>query len=177
MQDPLDQEKIIGRVRQELSGKFKLLSVKLHDFVFRKKLIVKGGICNNYCLMRVKLIFKQNREVVRKNVIIYPCDVVPYVRKSLDVIEEIVRARIEDEQSYRNAGNIFYAKYDFDLNSIKSATMLAERAFNKLLTCGLANGLNLASWIKCEKRSFAYLNRLYWIELLRRNMLPPSLFI
>jgi hypothetical protein len=176
MQDPLDQEKLIERVRQELAGKFKLLSVKLHDFVFRKKLIVKGDIYNNYCLMRVKLIFKKKREVVRKNVIVYPSDVAPYVRKSLAVVEEMVRARFEDEQSYLNSGNIFYAKYDFDLNSIKSAVKLAERAFNKLLTCGLTNGLNLASWIKCEKRSFAYLNRLYWIELLRRNILPSSLF-
>jgi hypothetical protein len=176
MQDPLDQKKIIERVRKELSGKIKILSVKLHDFVFRKQLIVKGGICNYYCLMRVKLIFKQKREVVSKNVIIYPCDVVPYVRKSLAVVEEMARARFEDEQSYLNAGNIFYAKYDFDINSIKSAIRLAERAFNKLLTCGLAKGLNLASWIKFEKRSFAYLNRLYWIELLQRNMLPSSLF-
>lgn len=176
MQDPLEQEKIIERVRQELSVKIKILSVKLHDFVFRKKLFVKGVACDNYCLLRVKLILKQKRDVVRKNVIVYPCDVVPYVRKSLDVIEEMVRARLENEQSYLNAGNVFYEKYSFDLNSIKSAVRLAERAFNKLLTCGLANGLNLASWIKCEKRSFAYLNHLYWRELLRHNMLPGNLF-
>jgi hypothetical protein len=71
---------------------------------------------------------------VRKNVIIYPCDVVPYVRKSLGLIEEMVRVRFQKEQSYLKAGNVFYEKYFFDLNSIKSAVRMAEKAFGRLLT-------------------------------------------
>jgi hypothetical protein len=176
MQGPLGQEKIIERVSRELSGKMKVISVKLHDFVYRKKLFVKGGLYRNYCLMRVKLTLKQKRDVVRKNVIIYPCDVVPYVRKSLDVIEEMVRVKLQKEQSYWDAGNVFYEKYNFDLNSIKSAVKMAEKAFSRLLTCNLAEGIDLVSWISCETRSFACLNHLYRKELLRCNIFAGNLF-
>jgi len=176
MQGSLGQEAIIKRVIRELSVKLKLISVKLHDFVFRKKLIVKGDTYYYYCLMRVKLTFKQKGAVVRKNVIIYPCDVVPYVRKNLAVIEEMVRVRIEQEQSYCSAGNIISEKYDFGLNSIKSAVKMADKAFNRLLTCNLTEGLDLVSWISCETRSFAYLNHLYRKELLRLNIFAGNLF-
>ena len=176
MQGPLGQEKIIERVRDELSGKLKLLSVKLHDFVYRKQLFVQGDIWRKFCLMRVKLTFKQKGHVVRKNVIIYPCDVVPYVRRSLDVIEEMARVRLQKGRSYLEAGDIIYDKYNLDLNSIKSAVKMAEKAFSRLLTCNLAEGIDLVFWINCETRSFAYLNHLYRKELLRCNIFAGNLF-
>jgi len=154
----------------------KLKSVKWHDYVYRKELIVQGGKCINYRMMRVKLTFKQKGHVKRKNVIIYPCDVVPYVRKSLDVIEEMARFRLQKGQSYLQAGDFFYGKYNFGLNSIKSAVKLAEKAFGRLLACNLAEGLDLVSWISCERRRFSCLNHLYREELLRHNIFPGNLF-
>jgi len=176
MQGSSGQEKIIERVRSELSGKLKLLSVKLHDFVYRKKLFVQGDIWRNFCLMRVRLTFKEKGHVKRKNVIIYPCDVVPYVRRSLDVIEEIVRVRLQKGNSYWEAGNIIYAKHKLGVSSIKSAVKLAEKAFGRLLACNLAEGLDLVFWISCETRSFACLNHLYREELLRHNIFADNLF-
>ena len=178
MQGSSGQEKIIERVSDELSlsGKLKLLSVKLHDFVYRKKLFVQGDIWRDYCLMRVKLTFIEKGHVVRKNVIIYPCDVVPYVRRSLDVIEDMARVRLQKGCSYWESGNIIYAKYNLGVSSIKSAVRMAEKAFGRLLTCNLAEGLDLVSWISCETRSFACLNHLYREELLRHNIFSDNLF-
>lgn len=176
MQTPSGQEEIIERVRGELSVKLKLISIKTHDFIYRKQLIVKEGNWENYCLMRVKITFQEKGVVVSKNVIIYPCDVVPYIRKSLDVIEEMVRVKIEQEHSYRIAGTIFCDKYDFELNSINLAVKMAEKAFGRLLTCDLAEGIDLSSWLSRETRSFAYLNHLYRQEFLRRNIFAGNLF-
>jgi len=117
MQTPSGQKEIIERVRGELSFKLKLISIKTHDFLYRKKLIVVGDDNReNYCLMRVKLTFKGKGAVVSKNVIIYPCDVIPYVRKNLAVIEEMVRERLKQEQPCKIAGDIVYEKYNFDIN-------------------------------------------------------------
>jgi hypothetical protein len=177
MQGSSGQKAIIERVIQELSVKLKLISVKFHGFSFRKKLIVPGGDDRkNYCLMRVKITFKEKGAVVSKNVIIYPCDVVPYVRKSLDVIEEMVRGKLQKGQSYLQAGDLFYKKYNLSINSIKSAVRMAEKAFSKLLSCDLIEGFDLVFWISCEKRNFAYLNHLYREELLRRNIFADNLF-
>lgn len=177
MQTPSGQAEIIERVRGELSVKLKLISIKTHDFLYRKRLIVLGDDDReNYCLLRVKLTFKEKGVVLRKNVIIYPCDIVPYVRKNLAVIEEMVRERLEQKQSYFIVGNVYYDKYDVDLNSIKSAVKMAEKAFDRLLTCNLVEGIDLASWLSCETRTFACLNYLYRQKLLRRNIFAGNLF-
>ena len=177
MQTPSGQEEIIERVIGELSVKLKLISIKIHDFLYRMKLIVIGDDDReNYYLMRVKITFKEKGAVVIKNVIIYPCDVIPYVRKTLAVIEEMVIERLEQKQSYFSVGNVYYDKYDFDLNSIKSAVKMAEKAFDRLLTCNLAKGIDLASWLSREIRSFANLNHLYRQELLQRNIFAGNLF-
>jgi len=176
MQGSNGQEKIIERVREELSGKLKLLSVSLHDFVFRKQLFVKGDIWRDFCLMRVRLTFKEKGHVKRKNVIVYPCDVIPYVRRSLEVIEEIVRVRLQKGFSYLKAGNVIYAKHELGVSGIKSAVKLAEKAFGRLLACNLAEGLDPVSWISCERRRFSCLNHLYRKELLRHNIFADNLF-
>jgi len=177
MQTSSDQEEIIERVRGELSVKLNLISIKTHDFLYRKRLIVLGDDDRaNYCLLRVKLTFKEKGAVVRKNVIIYPGDVVPYVRKNLAVIEEMVRERLDQNRSYFEVGNIYYEKYTVDLNSIKSAVKMADKAFARLLSCNLSEGIDLASWLSCEERSFADLNHLYRQELLRRNIFAGNLF-
>jgi hypothetical protein len=176
MQAPDERKKIIERVREELSGQLKLIAVKFHDFVFRKKLVVKGGLHHDYRLVRVKLVYKHKRKTVSKNVILYPCDVLPYVRKSLDVIEEMVRAKLEDELSYKEAADIFYARYDFGLNSIKSALKMAQTAFHRLVGLGLATGLDVKGWLKRERRSFSFLSRLYRLHFLQQKMIPLSLF-
>ncbi len=164
-------------MKVDLCKELKGLDIKFHDFVFRKKLVVMGDIIKNYPLLRVKLVpMKKKKKALIRKVIIYPCDMVPYVRKTLDVIEEMVRAKLESDLSYKRAGDIFYARYGFDLNSIKSAVRMAETAFNRLLSCGLAQGLDLACFVKGEKRSFTSLNYLYWTESLKRNIGWLNLF-
>ncbi|MFC2155687.1 hypothetical protein ACFLRB_04265 [Acidobacteriota bacterium] len=113
---------------------------------------------------------------MRKNVIVYPCDVVPYVRRSLGVIEEIVRVRLQRGRSYFKTGDIIYDKHDLDDSCIKPAVKMAEKAFGRLLSCNLAEGFDLVSWISCERRSFACLNYLYREELLRYNIFADNLF-
>lgn len=176
MQAPEERKKIIERVSKELSLKFNVLSVKFHDFVFRKKLVVRYSLYRNYPLVRVKLEYRHKGKTVSKNVILYPCDVVPYVRKSLDVIEEMVRAKLVEDLSYKKVGDIFYAKYELGLNSIKSALKMAQTAFDRLVGLRPAKGLNVKDWIKSERRSFSFLNRLYRLHFLQHEMTPLSLF-
>jgi len=126
--------------------------------------------------MRVRLTFKEKGCVVRKNVIVYPCDVIPYVRRSLDVIEEIVRVKLQRGCSHLKTGNIIYEKHELDVSCIKSAVRMAEKAFGRLLSRDLAEGIDPVSWLSCERRSFACLNHLYRKELLRYNLFAGNLF-
>lgn len=161
-----------------MSGKLKVLDIRFHDFVSRKRLVVGGDIrlYRNYRLMRVKLVYRKKRKVLSRNVIVYPCDVIPYVRKTLDVVEEMAREKLVEGLSYWDAGNVFYARYGFELNSIKSALKMAETAFNRLRTCELVEGLDVGGWLKSEQRSFAQLNYCYWVRSLEMDMGPLSLF-
>lgn len=165
-------------MRRDLSGKLRLLDIWFHDFVSRKRLVVGGEIVfyRNYPLMRVKLVYREKRRVFSKNVIVYPCDVIPYVRKTLDVIEEMARVKLVEDLSYKDAGDVFFERYGFGLNSIKSALRVTETAFNRLVTCELAEGLDVRVWLKGEVQSFAQLNYLYWARSLEMDMGPLSLF-
>lgn len=176
MQDPELRKKIINRVRSDLSKGMTILSVKFHDIVFRKKLTGCNEVCRNYKLVRVKVEYKKGRRKLYTNAIIYPCDILPYVRKSLAVVEEMAREKLVSKSSYCTAGNIFAEKYDFDLNSIKSAVKRTQSAFARLLSIGLVSALDVVCWLKSESRSFAHLNHLYWEKTLEMNIEPLNLF-
>lgn len=176
MQAPDEQKKIIERVKVELGKILKVLSCTLHDFVYRKALFGIAGPYFCFPLMRVKIKYKKGVEIVSKNTIIYPRDVIPYVRKTLDVVEEIVKAKLVMGESYLNLEGIIEKKYGFSLNSIKSAKKRAEIGFNRLVTCGLVKGLNFLSWLREESRSFSELNILYRERLILSGVAPVSLF-
>ena len=176
MQDPELRKKIINRVRSDLSKRMRILSVKFHDIVFRKKLTGSNEVCKNFELVRVKVEYKKGRKKLRTTAIIYPCDIVPYVRKSLAVVEEMAREKLVSKSSYFKAGDIFAERYDLDLNSIKSAVKRTQIAFARLLSIGLVSAQDVVCWLKSESRSFSYLNHLYWEKSLEMNLAPLNLF-
>lgn len=153
-----------------MSKRFKVISCKFHDYIFRKRLIVVGGVIENYPLMRLDVIYKSGRKKFRRKIIVYPCDVIPYVRKTLGVIEEVVREKLEQGRSYYRMEDMFSQKYDFSLNSIKSAIWRTRKAFDRFLSLDLIDGLDLPSWLKQEKRSFVTLHCLYGERLVERGL-------
>ena len=181
MQAPIDQDEILVRVKVKLSKKLKLLSCKLHDFVFRKKLITKVGFYKDFVLMRVKIQYKYRVEIIFKNIIVYPCDVIRYVRKTLDVIEEISKEKIINQRSYLELENYYNNREEgFSLNSIKSATKRTGLAYERLMSSGLVelSVIGFSSWLKKESRKFSELNILYFRKyfLLDIENEPVSLF-
>jgi hypothetical protein len=129
-----------------------------------------GGVIENYPLMRLDVIYKSGGKRLRRKIIVYPCDVLPYVRKTLGVLEEMVREKLEHGRSYYRLEDILSQKYDFSLNSIKSAIWRANKAFDRFLSLGLIDGLDLPSWLPQEKRSFVTLHCLYRERLVERGL-------
>ena len=162
---------------QQLSKVIKIISIKSHDFVNRKSLITCNEILYNYQLLRVKVKYKKGSSLNVANIIVYPIDVIPYVRKTLDVIEEIVSLKIRKGMSYYDIEEN-YDKYDFgfSINSIKSLIKRAKIAFNKLVTSMLVEGLNFSGWLINEERDFIKLNKLYFNFFLSKEIEPSSLF-
>jgi hypothetical protein len=153
-----------------LSKRFQVIGCKFHDFVYRKRLITEGGAIENFRLMRLDVIYKWGGKKLRRKIIVYPCDVIPYVRKTLGVIEEVVREKLEHDRSYYRVEDILSQKYDFSLNSIKSALWRTRKAFDRFLSVGLIDGLDLPSWLKREKRSFVTLHCLYRERLVESGL-------
>lgn len=149
----------------KISG-IKLLSIKLHGVVYRKKLVSVDKNFHNYPLLRIQVKYMRGKQIHVETPIVYPSDVYPYGRKTLDVVEEIAFLRYRDGHSWYILGNIFYDKYDFSLNSIKSTIDRLDLVFNRLLTGGIIAGfLTVSRWLCAEEKSFqtlslAYRNRL-----------------
>ena len=160
MQGP-GRNEIVERVKIQLSKKLKLSYCKFHDYVNRVKLITKIGYYKDYELMRVKVEYNYRREKISKNIIIYPSDVIRYVRKTLDVIEEISREKIVNTKSYLELEEIHDNRCEgFSLNSIKSAIKRAVLAFERLMSSGMVEVgvIGFSSWLKTESRNFSELN-------------------
>jgi len=162
---------------QQLSKVIKIISFKCHDFVNRKSLITGTEVLYNYKLLRVKVKYKKGSLLIVKNIIVYPSDVIPYVRKTLDVIEEIVSCKIRKGMSYYEIEeNYCKCDFGFSINSINSSIKRAKIAFNKLVTSMLVEGLNFSGWFINEKRDFVKLNTLYFNIFLSKEIEPSSLF-
>ena len=168
LQDLSGRKKIKAQVVQELSkiSGIKLLSSKLNGVVYRIKLVSVDKNFHAYPLLRIQVKYMIGKKIHVETPIIYPADVYPYGRKTLGVVEEIAFLKYRDGHSWRILGNIFYDKYDFYLNSIKSTIDRVDLVFNRLLTGGIIGGfLTVSRWLCAEKRSFqtlslAYRNRL-----------------
>jgi hypothetical protein len=168
LQDLRGKREIKDQVVQELSKipGLKLLSCKLHGVVHRKKLVSVDKNFYDYPLLRIQVKYMRGKQIHVETPIVYPSDVYPYGRKTLDVVEEIAFLRYRDGYSWHTLGNVFYDKYDFSLNSIKSTIDRLDLVFNRLLTVRIIAGfLTVSRWLCAEEKSFrtlslAYRNRL-----------------
>ncbi len=121
---------------------------------------------HDYPLLRIQVKYMRGKQIHVETPIVYPADVYPYGRKTLDVVEEIAFLRYRDGHSWHILGNVFYDKYDFSLNSIKSTIDRLDLVFNRLLTVRIIAGfLTVSRWLCAEEKSFqtlslAYRNRL-----------------
>lgn len=141
----------------------KLISCKPHGFSLRKKLTGTEEIFTNYKLLRVRITYQdgKSKEIKTTTSIVYPSDVVPYLRRTLDLIEKVVRERMVGNKSYYQLENVYEPKYGFSLKSIKCSVERVKWAFERLLVAGIIEKLNFESWLKVESRSFAELSRSY----------------
>lgn len=168
LQDLRGKKEIKAQVVQELSKipGIKLLSCKFHGVVYRKRLVSVDKDFPDYPLLRIQVKYMRGKHIHVETPIVYPADVYPYGRKTLDVVEEIAFLRYRDGQSWHILGNIFYDKYDFSLNSIKATIDRLDLVFNRLLTVRIIAGfLTVSRWLCAEEKSFqtlslAYRNRL-----------------
>lgn len=161
------------RVKKHLSAVLKslsleLISCKIHDFTKRKKLIGLKKTYTNYKLMRVKITYrkKSRKELKQKTLIVYPCDVIRYVRRTLDLIEVIVKEKIVDNVSYYQLEK----RYEFSFKGIRSAVRRVQWAFDRLLPTEIIEGTNIRGWLKTEKRSLSQIALLY-----RERFFPKDL--
>jgi hypothetical protein len=113
--------------------------------------------------------------VIVQSRLIYPSNVYPYGRKSLEVLEDIADMRYAEGSSWKDLGDIFYERYDFSVENLKRSIIRVNVAFNRLLTVGLIQALNIVEWRfgereKCEQReppdfitlSFLYREKLFF---------------
>ena len=173
MQDPLECEKMCERVKEHLSTVFKsdfkeLKSCRIHDYTQRKELMGLKKTCTNYKLMRVKITYrkKSQKELIQRTLIVYPCDVIRYVRRTLDLIEVIVKEKIVANKSYYQLER----RYEFSFKGIRSAVKRVQWAFDRLLPTGIIEGLDIEWWLKNEKRSLSRIALLY-----REKFFPTEL--
>jgi len=122
----------------------------------------------NYKLLRVKITYrkKSRKELKQKTLIVYPCDVIRYVRRTLDLIEVIVKEKIVDNISYYQLEK----RYEFSFKGIRSAVKRVQWAFDRLLPTGIIEGLDIEWWLKNEKRSLSRIALLY-----REKFFPTEL--
>jgi hypothetical protein len=141
----------------------KVKSCKIHDIVFRKKLTSSAGVWEWYPLLRIKLSYQKGRKIWVKNVIIYPCDVIRYERKTAAVLEEMARDRVVLGYSQKDMADKYFWKYGFSLSCVKRSLKKVPVAFGRLLACGLVrDSFTVCTWLKVESRDFWQLGFLYW---------------
>ncbi|MEJ2567255.1 MAG: hypothetical protein P8Z50_00010 [candidate division WOR-3 bacterium] len=125
-----------------------LLHFRLKGVDHRKKLVSRDIIYWDFPLVRVLIKYKcgnKGEEIVQSR-LIYPNNVYPYGRKTLEVLEDIADKRYVDRTSWKDLGDIFYESYDFSVENLKRSIIRVNVAFNRLLTVGLIQALNIVQW-------------------------------
>lgn len=145
-----------------ISG-LKILSCKLHGVVFRKRLVISGGeILRNFPLVRIWCKYKKGNDIFVRTSIVYPSDVYPYGRQTLDVVEEVAGLRISNGCSWYELESRLCEIYDFSLNRIKRMLGRVLLVFNRLLTSRIISGYrDLLDWFMGAKESFEHLSLVY----------------
>ena len=144
-----------------LSG-LKSFSCKLHGLVYRKSLVSVGKVFYHFPLLRLQLKYKEGHTESVKTLIIYPSDVYPYGRQTLDVVNEVAVQRHRCGDSWYRLESRFYEAYDFSLNRIKGILNRVELVFNRLISSRIIPVFReVSDWIKRELRNFQSLTFIY----------------
>lgn len=144
-----------------------LLHFRLQGVDYRKKLVSRDAIYTDFPLVRVLMVMKyqggSKGEVIVQSRLIYPGNVYPYGRKTLEVLEDIADKRYVEGTSWKDLGDIFYERYAFSEENLKRSIIRVNVAFNRLLTVGLIQALNIVQWRfgEREPQSFITLSFLY----------------
>jgi hypothetical protein len=177
MQTALGPEQICEALYQDLSNVLTIKKFKLHDVTYRKKLFAPDGIEHWYPLVRVKITYVVKKQLVTTTKVVYPSQIVRYGRKTLGLINEMAYKKFVLKQSLFELENT-YDKFGFGLKSILMELKRTTWAFNRFSTSGIVVGLDgldvvdVGSWLKTEKRSFALLVKSY-----RKRFFPGKLFL
>jgi hypothetical protein len=180
MQTALGPEQICEELYQDLSKVLIIKKLKVHDVTYRKRLFTPDGIVYCYPLLRVKITYVVKKQLVTTTKVVYPSQIIRYGRKTLCLINEMAYKKFVLNQSLSELGKI-YDKFDFGLKSILMELKRTTWAFNRFLTSGIVVGLegldvvdvvDMGSWLKTEKRSFALLVKSY-----RKRFFPGKLFL
>lgn len=164
VQDLKGKKKILSQVKGVL-GKIpglKVLSIKLHGGYYRKKLVSGKRVWRNFFLIRIRLNYKIGNKVYKKSPAIYPSDVYPYGRQTLDVVEETAGSRYKERKSWYQMEDIVGEQYNFSLNRIKRMINRVSLVFIRLVTSQIiAPFPNVSAWICAEVKSFESLTFCY----------------
>jgi len=174
MQIVLGPEQICEAVYQDLSKVLIIKKFKVHDVTYRKRLFTPDRIEYWYPLLRVKITYVVKKQQVTTTKVVYPSPIVRYGRKTLDLINEMAYKKFVLNQSLFELEKI-YDKFDFGLKSILMELKRTTWAFNRFSTSGIVVGLDVVdvgSWLKTEKRSFALLVKSY-----RKRFFPGKFFL
>jgi hypothetical protein len=171
MQTALGPEQICEALYQYLSKVLTIKKFKLHDVTYRKRLFTPDGIEHWYPLVRVKITYVVKKQLVTTTKVVYPSQIVRYGRKTLGLIKEMAYKKFVLNQSLLELEGT-YDKFGFGLKSILMELKRTTWAFNRFSTSGIVVGLDVGSWLKIEKRSFALLVKSY-----RKRFFPGKLFL
>jgi len=177
MQTALGPEQICEELYQDLSKVLTIKKLKVHDVTYRKRLFTPDGIERWYPLLRVKITYVVKKQLVTTTKVVYPSQIIRYGRKTLGLINEMAYKKFVLNQSLLELEKI-YDKFDFGLKSILMELKRTTWAFNRFSTSGIVVGLegldvvDVGSWLKTEKRSFARLVKSY-----RKRFFPGKLFL
>ena len=171
MQTPLGPEQICETVYQYLSKVLTIKKINVHDVTYRKRLFTLEGVEHWYPLLRVKITYVVKNKMVKTTKVVYPSQIIRYGRKTLGLINQMAYKNFVLNQSLFQLENI-YDKFGFGLKSIHMELKRTTWAFNRFSTSGIVVGLDVDSWLKTEKRSFALLVKSY-----RKQFFPGILFL
>ena len=176
VQDLKGKKKILSQVMaifSKIPG-VKVLSGKLHGGYCRKRLTSVERVWKDFFLIRIQLKFKICRKRYKRSLVIYPSDVYPYGRQTLDVVEITAELRYKRGMSWKNLEDELYQRYDFSLNRIKRMIKRVSLVFERLVTSKIISPfLNVATWICAKVKSFENLTFSYG-EWMRSGLFCPE---
>lgn len=160
MQTALGPEQICEAVYQDLSKVLTIKKLKVHDVTYRKRLFTPDGIEYGYPLLRVKITHVVKKKTVTTTKVVYPSQLVRYVRKTLDLIKEMAYKKFVLNQSLLELENT-YDNFGFGPKSILMEIKRTTWVFNRLSPSGIIMALDVVRWLETEQRSFALLVKSY----------------